>query len=247
MKITSVRATPVSIPRPSAFASSLGVQRASENAVVEIDTDSGLTGLGEAPSIWDRRGRGEADDISGALSELLVGRDPLRVSELAALMNQRLHRSWPAKAGVEMALLDIAGKAYGAPVHDLLGGRVRDRVLLSRSLSMGTADEVVEQARRLTAEGYRTLKLKVGRDPAADRRHLEALRREFSDLTLRVDANMGWSSPKEAVRRIRELEPFDPELVEQPLAADDLEGLHFVRQQVGVELDRARLEKYRLG
>ena len=236
MKITAVRATPVSMPRPGTFTSSLGVQLASENAVVEIDTDEGLTGIGEASSIWDRRGRGEADDIAGALADLLVGQDPRRVNELAAVMNQRLHRSWPAKAGVEMALLDIAGKFYGAPVCDLLGGRVRDRVLLSRSLSMGTTDEVLAQARTLTAEGYKTLKLKVGRDPAADRQHLEALRSEFPDLTLRVDANMGWSSPKDAVRRIREIEAFDLELVEQPLGAADLEGLNFVRQQVGVPI-----------
>jgi len=236
MKITAVRATPVSVPRLATFTSSLGVQQASENAVVEIDTDAGLSGLGEAATIWDRGGRGAADDIDGALAELLLGRDPLRVNELAVLMNQRLHRAWPAKAGVEMALLDIVGKAYGAPVHDLLGGRVRDRVLLSHSLSMGTAEEVLAQARRFAAEGYRTLKLKVGRDPAADRAHLEALRAEFPHLALRVDANMGWSSPKEAVRRIRELEVFGLELVEQPLAAADLEGLAFVRQQVGVPI-----------
>ncbi|MFH1569219.1 MAG: enolase C-terminal domain-like protein [Gemmatimonadota bacterium] len=236
MKITAVRATPVRVPRPVAFTSSLGVQQASENAVVEIETDGDLTGVGEASSIWDRRGRGEADDINGALAELLVGRDPRRVNELSALMNQRLHRAWPAKAGVEMALLDLVGKAYGAPVYDLLGGRVRDRVLLSRSLSMGPTEEVVAQACQLAGEGYRTLKLKVGRDPAADRAHLEALRRELPDLTLRVDANMGWSSPKEAVRCIRELEPFGLELVEQPLGAADLEGLHFVRQQVGVPI-----------
>jgi muconate cycloisomerase len=236
MKITAVRATPVRVPRARTFTSSLGVQQASENAVVEIETDQGVGGIGEAASIWDRRGRGAADDINQVLAEALVGRDPRQISALTALMNQLLDRSWPAKSGVEMALYDIVGKLLDTPVYNLLGGLVRDRVRLSRSLSMGSTEEVLEQARAYAGEGYGTLKLKVGRDPEADRAHLESLRQELPDLTLRVDANMGWSSPKEAVRRIRELEAFDLELVEQPLAAADLEGLRFVREQVGAPI-----------
>ena len=58
MKITSVRATPVLMPRPTPFTSRRGTHAGSENAVVEIETDAGITGVGEASSIWDRRGRG---------------------------------------------------------------------------------------------------------------------------------------------------------------------------------------------
>ena len=236
MKITSVIATPVRVPRASSFTSSLGVQQATESAIVVIDTDAGISGVGEAASIWDRRGQGESDFINLSLAPVLVGRDPFNINEITALMDQQLHRSWPAKSGVEMALFDLVGKALDTPVCALLGGPVRDRVLLSRSLSMGPPEQVAEQALQLAAQGYRTLKLKVGRDPQADVTSMEAIREQLPDLTLRVDANMGWSSPKEAVRCIRELEDYDLELVEQPLHSSDLDGLRFVREHVDVPI-----------
>ena len=116
------------------------------------------------------------------------------------------------------------------------GGQVRDRVLLSHSLSMGDPQDIVEQAARLAGEGYQTLKCKVGRDHQSDLKILEAIRREVGDITLRVDANMGWSSAKEAVRRINELAEFNLELIEQPLHYSDMEGLAFVRANVQVPI-----------
>jgi L-alanine-DL-glutamate epimerase and related enzymes of enolase superfamily len=74
MKITHIEAIPVRVPRPQSFKSSLGVQLASENAVVRIHTDEGLIGIGEASSIWDRRGSGESETINRFLSEKLLGK-----------------------------------------------------------------------------------------------------------------------------------------------------------------------------
>ena len=237
MKITHVEAIPVRVPRPQPFQSSLGTHQASENAVVLIHTDTGLTGLGEASSIWDRRGRGESEAINGLLADMLCGLDPRRIREIADRMNQVLHRSFPAKAGIEMALYDLVGKACGVPVYQLLGGQVRDRVLLSHSLSMGDPEAIAAQAQSLVAQGYKTLKAKIGRDLHADLAVLAAVRNAVgSEVTLRVDANMGWSSAKEAVRSIEAIADFDLELVEQPLAADDLEGLRFVRERVSLPI-----------
>ena len=237
MKITRITSIPVRVPRPQPFTSSLGTKQASENAVVEIHTDESLTGIGEVSSIWDRKGPGQSDDIDGLLGPALIGKDPFRINELTALMNRLLHHSFPAKAGIEMALYDLVGKALGTPVYNLLGGLVRDRVQLSHSLSMGASEDVAVQAGDLAAQGYRTLKLKVGQDPRADLENMAAVRARVGDqVILRVDANMAWPSAKEAVRHIRELEPFRLELVEQPLHPDDLEGLRFVRERVGVPI-----------
>ena len=90
MKITSIRATAVLVPRPTPFTSSLGTHAGSENAVVEIDTDAGITGIGEASSIWDRRGRGCADDINGLLADALVGRDPRQIRSVTDVMDELL-------------------------------------------------------------------------------------------------------------------------------------------------------------
>ena len=237
MLITQITATPIRVPRPHPFASSLGINQDSENAVVEIHTDEGITGIGEACSVWDRRGKGDSDDINGLLAAALVGRNPFQISAITESMNQLLHRSFTAKSGIEMALYDIVGKALNTPVYNLLGGKVRDRVLLSRSLSMGKSTEVLAQAEALAAEGYKTLKLKIGQDDHADRESMEAIRQHLGDqVTLRVDANMGWSSAKHAVRQIKALEPFNLELVEQPLHFSDLEGLRFVREHVDVPI-----------
>ena len=91
--------------------SSLGKNLASENAVVEIETDEGVTGVGEICSIWDRKGRGDAEDINDLLAEALTGRDPFRIAEIHETMDSLLHRSYPAKAGIDMALYDIVGKS----------------------------------------------------------------------------------------------------------------------------------------
>ena len=232
MKITQVQAIPLRVPRPNAFKSSLGTHLVSENAVVEIHTDEGITGIGEACSVWDRKGIGESDDINGLLADALLGKDPFQISDITALMRQMLHRSFPAKAGIETALYDIVGKALNTPVYNLLGGLVRDRLLLSHSLSMGEPIQIADQAVQLSEQGYKTLKAKIGRDPKADLATVEAVRKALPNITLRADANMGWPNAKEAVRRIKELEPFDLELIEQPLHFTDLEGLRLVRQSV---------------
>ncbi len=236
MKITKIEAIPVRMPRPHVFKSSLGSQQSSENAVIRIYTDDGPTGVGEASSIWDRRGSGESETINGLLAHVLIGEDPLCINQISARMDSLLHRSYPAKAGVEMALYDIMGKALDTPVYNLLGGQVRERVELSHSLSMGAPEAIVEQATRLAEQGYQTLKAKIGRDQQADFDVLEAIRSEVGDITLRVDANMGWPSAKEAVRHIEELSVFDLELVEQPLHYSDIEGLRFVRERVDIPI-----------
>ena len=137
------------------FLSSLGTHTYTENAVVEITTDGGISGFGEAASVWDRKGRGEAELINDALAEVVVDTSPFHINDTVARMNQRLPRAWPAKAGIEMALFDIVGKVLERPVYDLLGGCVRDRLLLCRSLSMGSVDDVVAQARLLADEAGR--------------------------------------------------------------------------------------------
>ncbi|MCZ6632789.1 MAG: mandelate racemase/muconate lactonizing enzyme family protein [bacterium] len=233
MKITRITATPIRVPRTQQFTSSLGRSLESENAVVEIDTDEGITGLGEVCSIWDRKGRGQAEDINDLLAQTLLGQDPFRIADIHAVMDGLLHRSYPAKAGIDMALYDIVGKTLNTPIYNLLGGLVRDRVLLSHSLSMGEPAQVAEMAASLVAQGYKTVKAKIGQDQKADLATVQAIRNKVGpDVTLRLDANMGWANAKEAVRNIKALEPFDIELVEQPLHSSDLVGLHHVRDHV---------------
>jgi muconate cycloisomerase len=237
MRITSIHATAVCMPRVRMFHSSLGAADATENAVVEIETDGNVTGIGEASSIWGRRGRGEAEVINQLLGPALVGMDPFRVNEAVLRMNHLVEHSYPAKAGVEMALFDLVGKSLGAPLYALLGGKVRERIALSHSLSMGPSGEVASEAQRLVDQGYKTIKAKIGRDLRADLESIEAVRdRVGGDIRLRVDANMGWRSAKEAIRNIKLMEQFDLELVEQPLDRRDLDGMRMIREHTDVPI-----------
>jgi muconate cycloisomerase len=238
MKITSVTAVPFRAPRKRAWHAAFGTVLESEYAVVFIDTDDGLTGVGEIATVWDRRGISQADDVNRLLAPLLIGKDPLRLTELCVTIHRALGRgSNPAKAGVDIALHDLAGKILNVPVYQLLGGKLRDRVHLSFSVSMGPPEQMADEAAALVASGFRTLKLKAGLDHRADLAALELIRdRVGPDITLRIDMNAGVASPKEALRRVREYEPFRLEFVEQPVKGPDIAGMAFVRKRTSIPI-----------
>ncbi len=242
MKITQVRTTVVWAPRRpvygGAHVTALGAASISEHAVVFVDTDEGITGVGEIASVFKRRGRLLARDVDAVLGPAVVGEDPFRIAALVARMDRALDGVEEAKAGIEMALWDVVGKRLGTPVYNLLGGRVRDRIPLSYSIPFGTPDAMAELARERVRWGHRTIKVKVGSpDPAVDLAAVRRVREAIGpDVRLRVDANMGWPTAKHAIRMIRAMEPWGLELVEQPLPADDLDGMAEVRRSIGVPL-----------
>jgi muconate cycloisomerase len=136
-----------------------------------------------------------------------------------------------------MACWDIVGKALGTPVYNLLGGKVRERVPLSYSVPFGEPKAMAEYALERVSEGHRTVKVKVGNDPATDVEAVQRVRDAIGpEVRLRVDANMAWSSAKEAIRLIRAMEPSGLELVEQPLPPRELDAMAEVRRGIGVPL-----------
>lgn len=241
MKITRIHTLVVYGRRRRAYgkvtATALGPAAVSEHGLVFVDTDEGLTGIGEIASVFSRLGRALSRDVEEILAPALIGEDPLRLTRAAAAMGRALAGSEPAKAGVEMALWDLIGKALGAPLHDLLGGRVRDSVPLSYSIPFGTPEQMAGFALERAREGFRTVKVKVGQGRDTDVEAVARVREAVGDAhRVRVDANMAWRSAKEAVAIIRRMEPFDPELIEQPLPPRALEGLADIRRRVDVPI-----------
>lgn len=238
MKITAVKAVPFRVPRSRYHKTAFGEILESEYAIVFVETDEGITGVGEIATVWDRKGVSQADDVHRILAPLLRGKDPLRLTELTVLMDRALGKcSNPAKAGVEIALHDLVGKALGVPVYQLLGGLLRERIPLSSWIGIKDLRMMVEEAEDWVSRGFRTLKVKVGLDHSHD---LEAIRqiraRMGPTVALRVDVNAGWTVPNEAVRRVQSYEPFNLEFVEQPLPGHDLEGMAFVREKVTIPI-----------
>ncbi len=141
-----------------------------------------------------------------------------------------------AIAGVEMALLDLKGKALGVSVAELLGGYSRESVPVIGYLFIDEPEANAQKAADFVAAGHTELKLKVGRDLGQDYDSIAAIRdRVGSDVKLRIDANMNWSVPA-AIKWIKALEPFDLQFVEQPVPDFDLAGLAQVRRSVSVPI-----------
>jgi muconate cycloisomerase len=152
-------------------------------------------------------------------------------------MDRAVGMDWgPAKAAVEMALLDLAGKQLGVPVSTLLGGAVRDRVPLSHSIGQTDADKMAALAREKLAEGFGTIKLKVGEALEADVERTGAVRAAIGPgPTMRVDANGAWTTVDEAERTIRAIVAAvgTLELVEQPMPRASLAEMAELRRRLG--------------
>src|SRR5580765_425427 len=242
MKITGVRCVPVLVPRRQAYGdvvkTALGAAAFSDYTIVFVDTDAGITGLGEVDSVFKRRGALLRHDLEKSLAPAVIGEDPFRIAALVKKMDDTLDGVEEAKAAIEMALWDIVGKALDTPVYNLLGGKVRDRIPLSYSIPFGAPDAMASLAQERVKWGHRTIKVKVGsEDSARDIAAVESIRTAIGpDVKLRVDGNMGWQTAKQAIAVIRAMEPSNLELVEQPLPAYDLDGMAEVRRSIGVPL-----------
>jgi L-alanine-DL-glutamate epimerase-like enolase superfamily enzyme len=235
MRVTHVRPTVLSIPNREPSYWSGGCTRGINSILVEVETDEGITGTGEASG--DRSVEVSLGVIRSA-ARVLEGEDPFEVerflarfyrigkwTEVRRLANQAL-------AGVEMALWDIIGQVCDQPLHRLLGGAVRERISFFGFLQGDDPDALAEAARHWSGRGFDVLYMKVGRGRERDVACLRAVRDAAGPRArLRVDANQAWTVG-EAVRELNALAEFDLDLAEQPIHWADLDGLARVRAAV---------------
>lgn len=240
MKIARITTHPIEVPirRELMITSSLGTHDVSRPVLVRLETDEGVVGAGEATvtAIWSgETAWGTTALIDRYLAPAVVGRDVSDIEGALAAMDAAVWANPFAKAAVEMAMLDAWGRSVGKPVYELLGGPVREaRIPIRFSLAALAPEATAENALRRVAWGHRTVKVKVGRDPAADVSRVKAVREAIGpDIALTVDANGGWSVD-EAVWALERMEPLDLLLAEQPVRREDLAGTARVRERVRV-------------
>lgn len=211
------------------------------HAIVRLDTDEGVSGWGEAPAIatWGgatMRYYGETPETVGHMvRDYLVpavrGLDPAEIGVVHACMDKVVKGNPYAKAAVDIACHDLAGKALGVPVSTLLGGRHRDGIELTHSLGIMEVDRCVAEAEQAVAEGARTIKCKTGLDPERDVELVRRLREALGDaIRIRVDGNEGYRTIAEAVNVTRRQEEYGILLCEQPVAG--AEGLARVAERI---------------
>ncbi len=231
--ITAINATPIYVERVAPFRSALGLSTGSSFGIVRIETSAGVAGLGEISMIWNGDGAALCPVVNDVLAPPLIGLDAFDINRAHQLMDEAVQFSRaanPAKAAVDMALHDIAGRLLDTPVYNLLGGVVRTSVPLSMSIRIAPIPEMVAQAQEAIAAGFKGVKIKIGIDRKHDIEAAAAIRSALGpEATVRVDANMGWRERSEALSVIRELAPLNIHSVEQPLPADRIADLAWLR------------------
>lgn len=208
-----------------------------ETLLVKIETDEEIYGLGEAAPMEFVTG----DSIETAVCvgqefrKLLIGTDPLAVSEVHRIMDGRYIYNTAVKAAIDMACYDIAAKKMGVPLYKYLGGSC-DTVESDVTIGIASPEEMAEKAGEWVSKGWNTIKIKLGEDIWTDLERVRRIRgRTGSKTSLRIDANQGWSV-KDSIRIIREMEPLQIELIEQPAAYWDYEGLKEIRNVSGIPI-----------
>lgn len=247
MKIVDIRATTVTVPLEAALRHANGCHWGRfVRTIVEVEADNGLVGLGEMG------GGGEsAEAVFRSLKSYLVGHDPARLEEMrflianptASLYNNRTQ----VLAALEFACLDIVGQAWGVPVYQILGGKLRDRVPFASycffryanrqtgATEVRTADQVIAFARAAKERyGFTTHKMKAGVFPPDHELELyRALAQAFPKDKVRFDPNGVWST-EQAIRFGQGIEDLNNDYLEDPVYG--LNGMRRTRGKVCMPL-----------
>lgn len=230
--LASIETYRIAVPLKKPFKTALRTVEAAEAIIVHLTTQDGRSGFGEAPPTHVITGD-TLDGIERAIQLIgaqLIGMDVRRREQLFDKLHKTLIGNTSAKAAVDMALYDLIAQLAGMPLTEFLGG-YREAIETDYTVSVNSPEEMAEDAAVCEKEGFTVLKVKVGIDTAEnDFARIQAIRERVGDkVTLRLDANQGWD-PKTAVRIINRMEDagFNIELIEQPVPANDIEGMKFV-------------------
>lgn len=240
MQIKSIEIRTVRFPLRVPFVVSYHAYDDMPSVIVKMTTACGIVGYGEA--VADEHVTGESMEstvrvIETLLGPLLIGQNPFRLEHIHDEMNRAIKGVPAAKAALDIACHDVIGKKMNRPVYDLLGGRYHDSFPVTHVLSIGTPEAMAEEASTQIKAGYTSIKMKVGVDFQSDVARVRAVREAIGPhVPIRVDVNQGWENAATTMQAIRLLEPYAIDWIEQPVRADDFEGMLEVKQKSSIPL-----------
>ena len=203
-----------------------------DSCIVKILTDEGIVGYGEAAPLPFVTGDnlGTILAVGKDMREALIGMDPRAIGAIHRVMDKLYAGNGAVKAGIDIACYDIAAKSAGVPLYKYLGG---DDPHIHSDVTIGidTPERMADKALEWICKGFDILKVKLGEDILTDTDRMCAIHEAVGGKArLRIDANQGWTV-KDTLKVAKELDLLGIELIEQPVAAADFEGLKEIRDR----------------
>jgi muconate cycloisomerase len=240
LPITKIAVLRVAVPLTGAgFRNAYGNNTLQHSIIVRIASGGGYVGMGNIdplPGYSSETIEQSLTVLRERLAPAVQGQDAGNIHRILAIMDSVVPGFLEAKAAMEMACVDLLTRSLGIPVHQFLGGAVVDQVRFNAWIGILAPDEAASEASKWLCQGFRSAKVKLGGGIMADRDRIHAVREAVGDkMQLRGDANAGYSV-QESIALGRLLEPYALQLLEQPVAAEDLAGLAKVRQSIGIPI-----------
>lgn len=233
MKIVGAELRRIHLPLREPFKIAYNTWTSMPSLILRLETDTALVGWGE--SVPDEGVTGETiEGVYATLAERLlpelIGQDALAIEEFHERAGKVINGGYAAKAAIDIALFDLKGQSCNQPLYQLLGGDT-NVVTAPAVLGMSAPESLKERLLEYLAAGYTHYKLKLGGSYGEDCRRVAMAREILGEgATIKVDANQGWDTWDKALQVIKGIEPYNIELVEQPVRHWDFAGLQRVRQ-----------------
>jgi L-alanine-DL-glutamate epimerase-like enolase superfamily enzyme len=237
LRITDIKIYPFDIPLREVFQiATMNISTAS-NVLINITTNNGVDGWGEASSFHALVGETQLINFAAAkeFKTILIGKNPLEINSIIQLMNSHLPHNTTLKSAIDMALFDIASKIAGLPLYLYLGGKKRK---IETDMTIGICDpaEAGNKAIKIVSMGFRIIKVKLGLDFDKDLLRLENIRKAIgNDIAIRIDANQGWDRIA-AIKNLNAFSKLNIEFCEQPCKVSDLQGMKYVSENSKVPI-----------
>lgn len=233
--IKMITVTPIKLPLINPFVVTYASYTDMPSVIVKLEMSDGTIGYGEA--VPDQHVTGETwqgvyDHLVNYLGPAIIGESPFNIERIHEKMDTVIIGNSTAKAAIDIACYDLMGKLMGQPVYRLLGGKYHLYLEVPFVLGIDSPEVMAIEAAKAVSKGYKQLKVKVGTDPKTDIERIRMIRQSVGgSISIRADANQGWKKSSVALSVLREVENMELSWIEQPVLADDIQGLSEVRQK----------------
>lgn len=238
MRIIKIEAIPIELKLKEPFSISNETIEVADNIIIRLETDEELVGWGcAAPDIVTSETKKTVLTNFNMAKKTLIGADPTRINLLNSIMEENLKGNPSLKAGINIALYDILGKKSNMPLFRLLGG-YREKILTSVTIGLNPTELMVEKAKKIESEGFKSIKIKCGFNINQDIINITSIHEAIGKkVRIRLDANEGYSV-EDALKLVKTLEKEDItiEIFEQPTKANYLYSLKDVTNQCSVPI-----------